>query len=192
MTSARAMGLLLIGCLGVGPGRAELRLEERDGQRSVIRVEAGREVWRRRLGPRPGTRPLAMPVAPGIDKGALEGAVIMDDPSSRLEQGALTTCVYCTRVRPGPAADCPVCRGRPTRLRPARMMDGPTSRRELLASLTALSEPLEAWRNATGDADRKAAAARLRERLLGVLADLDLYGFDLAEALAEAIRELEE
>ena len=39
------------------------------------------------------------------------------------EQGVMTECVYCTKVRPEIGADCPFCEGRRTYFKPAQMME---------------------------------------------------------------------
>jgi len=69
----------------------------------------------------------------------------MDDlpPPHQLQQAARASCVYCDLVRPGAGPACPLCRGAGERDIPGRMMDGPTSRAELLRALTQLGDPWE-------------------------------------------------
>ncbi len=100
-----------------------------------------------------------------------------------MEQGSLTDCVYCTLVHPAAAGDCPRCGGQGRFFRPARMMDGPTSRAQVLASFFRFGQVWQAT---------DAPSEECRDALVSLLEDVSLYGFDPTMALAEAIRDVEE
>lgn len=93
------------------------------------------------------------------------------------DQGATVDCVYCRLVEPGlrGTPDCPACHGAAARFRPMRMMDRETSGREILHQLTTIR-----W-----DTD----PARRRDQLLAMLDMVDIYRFDLQEALIDAVRD---
>jgi len=109
------------------------------------------------------------------------------------EQGCLTSCVYCTLVRPDlPAgALCPVCRGRKTFFQPAQMMDEASSFARMAAEL---SEASLAEQRFTMSARTQTPedAKRLRDELLTTLRHLDIYGFDPRRHLADVIRRVED
>lgn len=107
------------------------------------------------------------------------------------EQGALIACIYCTRVHPGLAAGCPRCHGAGAYLRPARMLDRAAAREHVLAALARLEEARRELREAD-EGHRAALAERCRTSALGLLEDVVIYGFDLADALAGEIRRLED
>lgn len=161
---------------------AEIRWEEGPEGRTMIRLEDGQEVYRK-VYPRPGP-------GGGVDRGHLKGA-ILDQVAAPPEQGSIVTCVYCTRIRPGLGAACPRCKGDRTRFKAARMLDGASSRREVLGMLAAAGEAERALA-AADPAGRAAAARALVDRLVGVRAAMDLYGFDLGLALEECVRDLED
>lgn len=100
-----------------------------------------------------------------------------------MEQGSLTDCVYCTLVHPDAAGDCPRCGGQGRIFRPVRMMDGPTSRAQVLSSFFRFGE---VWQAVDGPSEER------RDALVSLLEEVSLYGFDPTLALAEAIRGVEE
>lgn len=107
------------------------------------------------------------------------------------EQGALIACVYCTRVHPGLAAGCPRCHGAGAYLRPARMLDRAAAREHVLAALASLHNARRELREA--DPGRCGGLAReCRASALSLLEDVVIHGFDLADALVEEIRRLED
>lgn len=120
-----------------------------------------------------------------------------DAPLDERRQGALLACVYCTHVHPDLGADCPRCHGSGPRFRPARMMDGPSARDALLASLHRLGakgvlraagvEPGARGEAGGGPGDEE----EYRTRLLGLLEEAVIYGVDLAEPIAREIRRVE-
>ena len=96
------------------------------------------------------------------------------------QQGTMVDCVYCKYVHPElkGKSTCPVCRGDTPSFRPARMMDRHTSRRDVLKHLFSIqrSEKDEEFKNT----------------LVRLLTRIDIYNFDLKEALIDQIRDLEE
>jgi hypothetical protein len=99
----------------------------------------------------------------------------------RQDQGLSMECVYCTLVRPDIGGDCPECHGARVRFQPARMMDGPTSRDHVLSRFFHHGAVLPGSGGATE-----------RDRLLALLEEVVIYGFDPALALAEALHRVEE
>ena len=94
------------------------------------------------------------------------------------DQGAIVECVYCKLVEPHlrGTPDCPACHGAAPRFRPMRMMDRETSGREILHHVTTTR-----W---------ETDPARLRDQLLALLDMVDIYRFDLQEALIDALRDM--
>jgi hypothetical protein len=104
-------------------------------------------------------------------------------PFDRMDQGCLTTCAYCTEVHPelNGSADCPYCHGQQTKFRPARMMDRQTSLDEVLHSVL----------NFALEMGQELSQERLQFGLLSLLDMVNLYNFDLKEALIQKIRSLD-
>lgn len=98
-----------------------------------------------------------------------------------MEQGCQTTCVYCTKVHPRLEGTCPFCHGAQSYFQPAQMMDGPSARSHLLQALFALGAHLQTA------APSKDATEDLHKQLVGLLQEIQIYGFDLEQALCECI-----
>ena len=95
------------------------------------------------------------------------------------QQGTLVDCVYCKYVRPELKGEqCPVCHGRTPEFRPARMMDTPTSQMEILQKI----EEIYCHKNELD----------FKQGLLTLLTHIDLYNFDLKDAIINQIRYLED
>ena len=108
-----------------------------------------------------------------------------------MEQGSVTDCVYCTVVHPALGEDCPRCGGTVRSFRPARMVDGPTSRAHVLSRFFRCGEVWMALDDAP-ESDEDGAREQLRDALVSLLEDVSLYGFDPGVALAEAVRLVED
>lgn len=119
------------------------------------------------------------------------------------QQGAMVTCLYCTRVRPGIGRACPRCQGRSGGFREAQMLAPEITRARILRMWAGLGEGLRALEEAEDRADADPygeagsggageVAAQLRGRLLMLLGEIELYGFDPVAALADQLVQLED
>ena len=106
-----------------------------------------------------------------------------------MEQGLWTECVYCTMVNTEIGKDCPYCNGNFYYFQPAQMMDKSSSQQMILKSLTELKPIFDTYYSNEED---KNNAAYLKKMLLGILKDVNIYNFDLKDALINYIRWLEE
>lgn len=113
-----------------------------------------------------------------------------DDAMEAEPQGALLECVYCTHVHPGLGERCPRCHGSGPRLHAARMLDGPSSREELLRTLYRVGAARRDAAGGKGVAPSDGPDEYL-ELLVQLLEEAVIYGFDLREAIAEEIRRVE-
>ena len=94
------------------------------------------------------------------------------------EQGALVECVYCKLIEPKykGTKQCPICHGNTPRFQPLRMMDRYTSGQDILNQII----------NTEWDREPK----KLRDQLISLLNMVDIYHFDLKEALIDKIKNL--
>ncbi len=96
------------------------------------------------------------------------------------EQGVQADCVYCKYVRPElkGTEKCPKCHGVTPKFREAQMMDKQSSGHKILRRILALKH--------TED------LAKLKDDFLGLLDAMDIYNFDLKDAIVNAIRLIED
>lgn len=95
------------------------------------------------------------------------------------DQGCLVDCVYCKWIQPEllHTTKCPLCHGKTPYFQSMRMMDSYTSRREILMDLLERevgSEKENEWTTS---------------RLLKLLTKINVYDFDLKQAIIELIQE---
>jgi hypothetical protein len=95
------------------------------------------------------------------------------------DQGTFIDCVYCKYIHPEllGSGNCPECHGRTPEFRPARMMDKPTSEREIFDRITTIF--------------CHKADLDFKKELLTLLTYVDVYGFDFKNALVTLIRDIE-
>lgn len=111
---------------------------------------------------------------------------IPEDPMMR-EQGTVMDCIYCTKVYPElEGAECPKCGGRGPTFRAARMMDRQTSAREIWPRILGLYETESKLESLSPE-----QVQQYRDRLIGVLDQVNLYQFDMKEALLVRIHDLD-
>jgi len=108
----------------------------------------------------------------------------------QMEQGAIVPCGYCGDIYPELKGNCPVCKGGGPSFRPARMMDRETSSRELLPQILML-HALEESINGEEGKPGEALVKEYRQALISLVEKINLYDFDLKEALAQKLRELD-
>ena len=110
--------------------------------------------------------------------------------SDNQEQGCMTECVYCTKVRPEIGANCPLCKGQRAYHQPAQMMAGELARQHVLQKLLTAGTSLDTLKSAS-DTEQLQAAQQLRDRLISTLQSMTIYGFDLETSMIELIHTLE-
>ena len=104
------------------------------------------------------------------------------------EQGCLTECVYCSRVRPGLGQECPECHGERKSFRQARMMDVQTAFDDFLGmckELTRIEDELAVQ-------DNEDLAVILRRRYLALLDHMHIHSVDPFESICHRLRLLED
>ena len=105
-----------------------------------------------------------------------------------MEQGVVSECIYCTEVYPELRGRCPLCKGSEPGFRPARMMDGPTSREMIMSDIRDVLEGYWALMDAEPD---RGAVINVRRGLIGLASDMHLYNFSALEAVIDLIRRLD-
>jgi predicted amidophosphoribosyltransferase len=97
------------------------------------------------------------------------------------DQGCMVDCVYCSTIHPEIREDntkeCPMCHGQTPSFRPMRMMDKYTSEMELLHDLFTFENYRE--------------NPQLKDFLISLLTKVQIYNFDLKEALISKIQAIE-
>ena len=96
------------------------------------------------------------------------------------EQGCLVECVYCKYIRPDlqGKSTCPKCQGNTLYFQTAQMMDKPSAANALLSELW---DNLDNW----GEDEQ-------REFLLNWLKKIDIYQFNLKDAIIYRLKILEQ
>jgi hypothetical protein len=99
--------------------------------------------------------------------------------SMRNQQGTIIDCVYCKYIHPElkGSPDCPMCHGDTPYFKPMRMMDQETAQRDVL-------------KHVFGDRMKK-TIPDLKQEILVLITKIDVYKFDLKQALIEYIQYLE-
>ena len=98
------------------------------------------------------------------------------------EQGAIQSCIFCDLIYPETKGNCPECNNSGSGFRPAQMMDRESSSRMILNLMneTDLSDY-----HSIEEAEEK------RKKLIFLLRDIALYGFDIKDALVTMIKDLD-
>lgn len=98
------------------------------------------------------------------------------------DQGAIVGCVYCELIYPERKGSCPECNNSGLGFRQAQMMDRDSSSRMILNSMNDID---------LSDLHEIEQVEMKRKRLIALLEDITLYGFDIQEALVRRIKELD-
>lgn len=117
---------------------------------------------------------------------------IPEDPS-RMLQGTVMDCIYCSTVYSELGDKCPVCKGSGPSFKPGRMMTDVTAREEILSQLMRLAE-LEKkagrWGNIPEGSTKEDAKAFKRE-LLELILLVGQHQFDIQKALVERLYQVD-
>ncbi len=110
-----------------------------------------------------------------------------DDPM-QMEQGAIMDCIYCGDIYPNLGDECPACQNSEPAFHPARMMDRDSSLRELLPMLLEMHEHEKQVQQEEPSAER---IEIYRKKLISMVGKINLYGFDIKEALIQRVHDLD-
>lgn len=105
----------------------------------------------------------------------------------QMNQGAEIQCAYCGVAYPELKEECPECQGAGGRFKQAQMMDKESSSRQVLDQLLELFQ----FEHDLREKDDRDLAITYRRALLNMIENIDLYQFDIKDALAIRLKDLD-